>query len=126
MTAITGMIATRSGSGIAGLFLAFPAIFPASATLLEKHQKVKEQRAGFEGTTRGRTVASVDAAGAAMGSIGLIAFAVIVWRFLPGHSAWVILTAAGAAWVLVSLGTWRLRRAMPVLRRALKSRRGLG
>ena len=126
VTAITGLIATGFGPGIAGLFLAFPAIFPASATLLEKHQKIKKQRAGFEGTTRGRTVASIDAAGAAMGSIGLVAFAVIVWRFLPGHSAWLVLTGAGAAWVLISLGTWRLRRAMPIMRRALKSRRASG
>ena len=126
VTAITGLIAKRFGPGIAGLFLAFPAIFPAGATLIEKDQKIKKQRAGLEGTIRGRVVASVDAAGAAMGSIGLIGFGVMVWAFLPAHSTWVALAGAGAAWVLVSLGTWRLRRAMPVLRRALKSRRARG
>lgn len=126
VTAITGLIAKRFGPGIAGLFLAFPAIFPASATLVEKHEKVKKQHVGLEGVRRGRTVASVDAAGAAMGSIGLIAFAVVVWRLLPRHSAGIVLTGAGAAWVLISLGTWRLRRAMLVVRRALKSRRARG
>jgi hypothetical protein len=32
MTVIAGLIAARSGPVIGGLFLAFPAIFPASAT----------------------------------------------------------------------------------------------
>ena len=29
------------------LFLAFPAIFPASATLIEKHEKEKKEREGY-------------------------------------------------------------------------------
>ena len=37
----------RWGPGIGGLFLAFPAIFPASATLVEKHEKQKKNRAGI-------------------------------------------------------------------------------
>jgi hypothetical protein len=39
VTAITGMIAKTYGPGVAGIFLAFPAIFPAGATLIEKHEK---------------------------------------------------------------------------------------
>jgi hypothetical protein len=46
VTAIAGMIAKRYGPGVGGLFLAFPAIFPATATLLEKHEKQKKERAG--------------------------------------------------------------------------------
>jgi hypothetical protein len=121
VTAITGLIAKRFGPGVAGLFLAFPAIFPAGATLVEKHQRIKKERVGLKGVRRGRAVASVDGAGSAMGSLGLIAFAVIVWRFLPGHSAWLVFAGAGAAWFLISLGIWRLRKTMPVLRRALKA-----
>jgi hypothetical protein len=34
VTALTGLIAGRYGPGVAGLFLAFPAIFPAGATLI--------------------------------------------------------------------------------------------
>jgi Protein of unknown function (DUF3147) len=37
MTVVAGLIAARFGPVIGGLFLAFPAIFPASATLIEKH-----------------------------------------------------------------------------------------
>jgi hypothetical protein len=36
MTVIAGLIAARFGPVVGGLFLAFPAIFPASATLIEK------------------------------------------------------------------------------------------
>ena len=36
MTVIAGLIAAQFGPVVGGLFLAFPAIFPASATLIEK------------------------------------------------------------------------------------------
>ena len=45
----TGIIAKKFGPGMGGLFLAFPAIFPARATLVEKHEKEKKQQAGMEG-----------------------------------------------------------------------------
>ena len=51
ITAIAGIIAKEFGAVIGGLFLAFPAIFPASATLIERHEKEKKQR---EGLTRYR------------------------------------------------------------------------
>ncbi len=35
ITALVGIIAGKFGPGIGGLFLAFPAIFPAIATLVE-------------------------------------------------------------------------------------------
>jgi hypothetical protein len=39
VTMLAGWIATEWGPVIGGLFLAFPAIFPASATLVEKHER---------------------------------------------------------------------------------------
>ena len=39
----SGGNAKRYGPGVAGLFLAFPAIFPAGATLIEKHEKEKKR-----------------------------------------------------------------------------------
>ncbi len=60
---LAGVIAEKYGPAVGGLFLAFPAIFPASATLLENEQKEKKQRAGLHGTIRGRKVAGVDAVG---------------------------------------------------------------
>jgi hypothetical protein len=71
IAAAAGLIAQRWGPRIGGLFLAFPAIFPASATLVEKHEKEKKNRAGLQGTVRGREAAALDAAGAVLGCIGL-------------------------------------------------------
>ena len=117
VTAVAGIIAKEFGPGVGGLFLAFPAIFPASATLIEKHEKQKKERAGVEGITRARAAAGVDAAGAAMGCIGLLAFAVLVWKFLPSHSPWLVLAGASLAWLAVSISTWALYDRMRVLRR---------
>jgi Protein of unknown function (DUF3147) len=110
ITGVAGLIAQRFGPGIGGLFLAFPAIFPASATLIEKHERQKKEKEGLQGTQRGREAASIDAAGSAMGSIGLSVFALLVWQFLPRHSTWIVLTAATAAWLSVSLLIWHIRK----------------
>jgi hypothetical protein len=75
ITAVAGLIAKKFGAGIGGLLLAFPAIFPASATLIEKHEKQKKREKGLRETRRGREAASVDAAGSAIGSLGLFVFA---------------------------------------------------
>jgi hypothetical protein len=110
VTAIAGLVAQYYGPVIAGLLLAFPAIFPASATLIEKHEKHKKEKKGMSGTVRGRQAASVDAAGSAMGSLGLLVFALVIWRLLPAHSAWSILSAATVAWAVVSVFVWEIRK----------------
>ena len=74
MTAVAGLIAARFGPVIGGLFLAFPAIFPASATLIEKHVRERKEKAGLPGARRGKEAAALDAVGAALGSFGLAAF----------------------------------------------------
>src|ERR1039457_5725039 len=54
VTALAGLIATRYGPGVAGLFLAFPAMFPAGATLIEKQEREKKPSSaayGYELTT---------------------------------------------------------------------------
>jgi hypothetical protein len=107
-----GIVAKEFGPGIGGLFLAFPAIFPASATLIEKHEKQKKEKHGLEGTMRGTEAAGIDAAGAAMGSIGLLAFAFVVWRRLVAHhNPWLGLAAATAVWLTVSVLAWEIRKA---------------
>ena len=54
ITAVAGIVAERYGPEIGGLFLAFPAILPAAATLIEKHEKEKKERAGIDSPQRGR------------------------------------------------------------------------
>lgn len=108
ITALVGVIAKEFGPGVGGLFLAFPSIFPAAASLVESHEKKKKRRVGLVGETRGRQAAALDAAGAALGSIGLIAFAIIVWQGLPGHNSALVLASATLAWLAVSGLLWCL------------------
>jgi len=101
------MIARKFGPLMGGLFLAFPAIFPAGATLIKKHEKEKKDRAGVNPGYRGRDAAALDAEGAAMGSIGLLVFACILWKFLPEHATWLALTLGTIAWITVTMAIWR-------------------
>jgi hypothetical protein len=112
ITALAGIFAKKFGPGIGGLFLAFPAIFPASATLIEKHEKEKKQSLGLKGEARGRGAAGIDAAGSSMGSIGLFAFALVVWQFLPRDRAWIVLGGATVLWLGVSVAVWQIRKAL--------------
>jgi Protein of unknown function (DUF3147) len=112
ITALAGVVAKRFGPEIGGLFLAFPAILPATATLIEKHEKQKKERAGMSGAVRGRKAAGVDAAGAAMGGVGLAVFALIVWQRLPVSSPPVVLSQATMAWFVTSVSAWFMREKL--------------
>jgi hypothetical protein len=48
-TLIAGVIADRFGPETGGLFLAFPAIFCASATLIEAHERKRKKEHGLDG-----------------------------------------------------------------------------
>ena len=110
ITVGAGLIAKRWGPEVGGLFLAFPAIFPASATLIEKKEKEKKGKDGIDGTNRGRILAGIDAAGAVLGTVGLVAFALTVWIFLGDFPAWLVLLGATFAWALVAGVLWHLRK----------------
>jgi hypothetical protein len=110
VTVIAGLLAKYYGPVFGGLFLAFPAIFPASATLVDKHERQKKQRAGIPQTTRGRQVAGVDAAGAELGSLGLATFAYIIWKLLPSWNVAMTFIVAVSAWLCVSCSLWWLRK----------------
>ena len=107
-------MASVIGPAAGGLFLAFPAIFCASATLIEKHERDRKVRAGLLGKRRGQQAAALDAMGAALGSFGLLAFGAVMWT-LPGRMGSLpALVGAGLVWILVSICLWwgwrRLRR----------------
>ena len=111
MTVIAGLIASRFGPIVGGLFLAFPAIFPASATLVEKHERERKEKAGLSGARRGKEAAALDAAGAVLGSVGLAAFAVVIW-LLTEQSPSLALVLATAAWLTVAVLAWLVRRSL--------------
>ncbi len=110
-TVAAGILAKRFGPEVGGLFLAFPAIFPAAASLIEKHERQHKGRIGYDGTNRGRAASSIDAAGASLGCIGLAAFALVIWRALPGHGAGLVIAIASLVWIAVSLGLWLFRKS---------------
>lgn len=112
ITVAAGLVAKAFGPVVGGLLLAFPAILPAALILLARSQT--ERIAGSRSTgARGRRAAVLAASGAAMGSAGLIAFALAAWVLLSrGHSAGAALAAATVVWAAVAVGTWIVRRAV--------------
>ena len=117
ITAAAGLIAMKFGPAIGGLFLAFPAIFPASATLIEEHEIERKSRLGLNAKKRAAEAVSVAAAGASIGSIGLVIFALLVWKTLPDHAPWLVLLGATLVWMALSLLLWQIRKHLAHYRR---------
>jgi hypothetical protein len=118
-TVFTGFVSSRYGASVGGLFLALPAIFCASATLIEKHEIRRKQEAGLAGERRGQKAAALDGAGAALGAFGMLAFA-IMFSSLVERSVTAAFVAASLAWLTVSMAAWFARRKMRIVRRAPK------
>jgi hypothetical protein len=93
-TALAGLLGNQYGPAIGGLFLAFPAILPASLSIVKQHE--------------GKRAAGQEAGGAVPGSIGLIAFGATVWaadgRVHPAY----VLALATVAWFLVGIAALAL------------------
>jgi hypothetical protein len=106
---VTGIIANVWGPTIGGLFLAFPAIFCASATLVEKHERERKEHAGLSGRRRGRNAAALESMGSALGCFGLLAFAGVMSRASPQHILPTFVLAV-IAWGMVSFSVWWVRR----------------
>ncbi|MGO4508175.1 DUF3147 family protein [Bradyrhizobium sp. 2TAF36] len=108
-TVFAGLVSSRFGASIGGLFLALPAIFCASATLIEKHEIRRMREAGLEGRRRGQQAAALDAAGAALGALGMLVFAGVFW-LLVERSVGGAFAGASLAWLAVSVVAWFVRR----------------
>jgi hypothetical protein len=106
-TCLAGLVADFGGPALGGLFLAFPAVFLASATLIESHERRRKRQKGLSGDRRGRQAAALDVAGAAFGSIGLVAFAIVAWLAVPVLPFWTVVTSALVAWFAISATAWR-------------------
>jgi len=114
-TVLAGLVANYFGPAIGGLFLAFPAIFCASATLVERHERNRKQRLELPGRKRGLRAAALDAAGACLGGFGLIGFGAVIWRI--GSTAPITsLVLASAVWGGIAVTLWWIRRYLRVTR----------
>ncbi len=94
ISAIVSLVTSSWGPIAGGLLLAFPSIFPASVTLVNTHD--------------GRTRAIDDARGARLGSLGLMAFAAVVWFASPLWKPAAVLVTATVAWLVVDLAAWAI------------------
>jgi hypothetical protein len=89
---VAALVGLAFGSTLGGAFLAFPAILPATLTLLE-------QKHGTEDAVH-------DQRGALLGAIGLVAFALAGAILFDRVAASLVFLAATAAWVVISVGLY--------------------
>jgi hypothetical protein len=119
-TVFAGAVADIYGPEAGGLFLAFPAIFCASATLIEKHERQRKEEKGLQGVRRGKEAAALDAAGAGWGSGGLAVFGAAIFMLAETWGPSSLLVAA-LAWSCVAVLLWHLRGKVRVLRAARRA-----
>jgi hypothetical protein len=115
-TVFTGLVSSRYGASVGGLFLALPVIFCASATLIEKHEIRRKREARLAGARRGQEAAALDAAGAALGALGMLAFAIVFWSTVESSIAAAFI-GGSLAWLIVSVTAWCVRRKVRLVRR---------
>ncbi len=98
VSALAGIVAALAGPRVGGLFLAFPAILLASLTLVAKGDGIRQARD--------------DARGAGIGTLGLLAFALVLVATVPRWPLWLALPAAVAAWTVVAVGGYGVARLL--------------
>lgn len=91
VSVVAGIITKVAGARVGGLFLAFPAILPATLTLMEKKDGIAE--------------AASDIRGAAIGATAMIAFAGVAALLIETHPAPALVLAL-VAWIVVSIGLY--------------------
>ncbi|GIH21524.1 DUF3147 family protein [Rugosimonospora africana] len=98
VSALAGTISALVGPTLGGVFLAFPAISLASLTLVAKEDGVRQARN--------------DARGAGLGTLGLLAFAVVIAVTVTRWPLWDAFAAATTAWGLIAFGAYLLAKAV--------------
>ena len=88
ISVVAAIIAHIAGAKVGGLFLAFPAILPATLTLIERRE--------------GHAQAVSDVRWATLGAVGMIAYAGVMVG-LVRHAPALAIVAAFVAWIVVSV-----------------------
>lgn len=91
---VSGLVGMKFGPKVGGVLLGFPAILPASLTLIEKAEGKKE--------------ASVDSEGAILGAGAMIVFAIIVSIAVTKLGVIPCLIIALLVWLFVAVGLYFL------------------
>jgi uncharacterized membrane protein (GlpM family) len=92
VSAVAGALTVGVGGRAAGMMLAFPAILPATLTLIEEEESERAARD--------------DDTGAVLGAAALAAFGAVAWWLLPRHPAPLALTLATVAWIVGAVGLY--------------------
>lgn len=95
ISVVAGLAGIVLGHIVGGMLLAFPAIAPATLTLIEKED--------------GNAAAVHDVGGAIFGGIGLVAFALVGFFLFGRLPAAAVLVACLLAWSAVSIAFYTLR-----------------
>jgi len=95
---VAGLMGIKFGPVVGGLCLGFPAILPASLTLIEKKE--------------GKEEASIDSLGAILGAVALVAFAVVVSMWVTKWGVVASVVVALLVWVAVSAALYGLVAAV--------------
>jgi hypothetical protein len=96
VSAAAALVAVVFGAKAGGVFLAFPAILPATLTLIEEKEGNRQARA--------------DASGGVLGGIGLFAFGAVAYLSLGRVPPAVAVLLALLAWAGVSIGLYLILR----------------
>lgn len=86
VSVIAGIISNEAGARLGGVFLAFPAILPASLTFVQKKDGTRQ--------------ADRDAVGAILGGFALLPFAAVGESMFGRHNAVLVLGVALGAWLI--------------------------
>jgi hypothetical protein len=89
VSALAGVVSALTGPRLGGIFLAFPAILLARLTLVASEEGVRQ---------------AYNARSAALGTVGLLGFAIVAAATVTRWPVWLALTAACASWAIVALG----------------------
>lgn len=94
ISVVAGMLGNAFGHRFGGAFLAFPAILPASLTLVQEE----------EGTRR----ADRNAIGAVLGAVGMVVFALVGEASFGRMPAFLALALAMAGWIVAAAALYAL------------------
>jgi hypothetical protein len=89
-----GLIGMKFGPLVGGVFLGFPAILPASLTLIEKKE--------------GKQQAAIDSEGAILGAIAMVVFALVVALSVTSWGVTTTLLVALLGWLIVATALYAL------------------
>ena len=95
---VAGLLGMWFGPKFGGVFLGFPAILPASLTLIQKKD--------------GKEQAAIDSEGAVLGAVGFVAFAIVVALVVVRLGVVPTVIVALIVWTAVAVALYAVARIM--------------